>query len=94
MCAIFPNTPLPCPPDVWEAPTAETWAVRHRAWEDRCGPEGPVKAGEVLAWVWGQGTGREEQVSMWFQEAGEALGGLVLECARAQARAAGAQGVV
>jgi hypothetical protein len=88
MCALFPNTPLPCPPDVWEAATAEAWSVRHRAWEDRCGPDGPVKAGEVLAWVLGQGTGREEQVRTWFQEAGEVLGGSVLECARAQARTA------
>lgn len=83
---MFPDSPLPCPPDVWEAPTAEEWAVRHRAWEERCAPDGPVRAGEVLDWVWGQGAGRGEQVRRWFEEAGEGMGGVVWECARAQAR--------
>ncbi|KAH6844724.1 hypothetical protein B0I37DRAFT_343250 [Chaetomium sp. MPI-CAGE-AT-0009] len=95
MCAMFPASPLPCPPDVWEAPTAEAWAARHRAWEERCAPGGgPVRAGEVLAWVRGQGTDREALFREWFALAGEALGGLVLECARAQARVVGVEGLV
>ncbi|KAH6649421.1 hypothetical protein F5144DRAFT_624630 [Chaetomium tenue] len=94
LCALFPDSPLPCPPDVWEAPTAEVWAARHRAWEDRCAPDGPVRAGEVLGWVWGQGAGRGELVRRWFEEAGEGLGGVVWECARAQARVGGGEGVI
>ncbi|KAK3291037.1 uncharacterized protein B0H64DRAFT_427492 [Chaetomium fimeti] len=94
ICALFPASPLPCPPDVWEAPTAEAWAVRHRAWEARCAPGGPVRAGEVLAWVRGEGTEREGLFREWFVLAGEAVGGLVLECARAQARVVGVEGLV
>ncbi|KAL2151658.1 hypothetical protein VTH82DRAFT_6756 [Thermothelomyces myriococcoides] len=34
LCGIFPDAPLPCPTHVWDAPTAEEWAARYRAWEE------------------------------------------------------------
>jgi hypothetical protein len=89
VCALFPEAPLPCPSSVWEAATAEEWAVRYRSWEEYCGNRGPLRARDVLCWVQGRETGREEQLRGWLQGVEAELGGLVFECARAQGRTAG-----
>ncbi|KAK4040433.1 hypothetical protein C8A01DRAFT_15677 [Parachaetomium inaequale] len=93
LCALFSDAPLPCPLHIWEASTAEEWAVRYRAWEEYCSPGGPLRARDVLFWVQGKRSGREEQLRVWFQGVGDALGGGVFECARAQTRVAGVEGL-
>jgi hypothetical protein len=89
VCALFPEAPLPCPSRVWEAPTAEEWAVRYRCWEEHCGGRGPLRGRDVLCWVQGRETGREEQLRVWLQGVEAELGGLVFECGRAQGRTVG-----
>ncbi|KAK4097278.1 hypothetical protein N658DRAFT_479203 [Parathielavia hyrcaniae] len=90
LCAVFPDAPLPCPSRVWEPPSAEEWAVRYRSWEEEyCGGRGPLRGRDLLCWVQGRETGREEQLRAWLQGVEPELGGLVWECARAQGRTAG-----
>jgi hypothetical protein len=87
LCALFASAPLPLPAHIWEAPTADEWAARYRAWEEYCGEEeDPLRGREVLAWVQGKESGREEQLRVWFEGVEPELGGVVLECARAQGR--------
>jgi hypothetical protein len=94
LCALFPSAPLPLPAHIWEAPTAEEWAARYCAWEEYCGGKGPLRGKDLLAWVRGKETGREEQLRAWFQGVEGELGGMVFECARAQGKADGAEGLV
>jgi hypothetical protein len=95
LCAVFPDTALPCPAHIWEAPTAEEWAERYRAWEEYCSSRGGVLRGrDVLSWVHGKETGREEQLGMWFREVDWESAVLVFECARGQGRVVGVEGLL
>ncbi|KAK4149238.1 hypothetical protein C8A00DRAFT_38159 [Chaetomidium leptoderma] len=90
-CALFPDTPLPCPSHIWEAPTDTEWSVRYRAWEDFCGNCGPLRYKDILRWVLGKETGCEEQLRVWFLGIEVELGGVVFNRARAQGRTEGAE---
>ncbi|KAH8896084.1 hypothetical protein GQ53DRAFT_851989 [Thozetella sp. PMI_491] len=85
MCVGFPDVPLPYPTHVWEAATSESWAFHHLAWERYCGE--PLRGKDVLAWVNGKITGREDKLQAWFTTTG-ALGQIILLCAKAQISAA------
>ncbi|KAK3304848.1 uncharacterized protein B0T15DRAFT_576193 [Chaetomium strumarium] len=94
LCALFPSAPLPLPAHIWEAPKADEWAARYRAWEEYCGADGPLRGKDLLSWVQGKETGREGQLRAWFQGLEPELSGIVFECARAQGKAEGAEGLV
>jgi hypothetical protein len=92
LCAFYADGPLPCPRDVWEAPNAEVWASRYRAWQERSGAWIPCSDGtpplqprDMFYWVHGRTTGREDKLLAWFQIAEQDLARLVFECSRAQA---------
>ena len=85
---------------MWEAPTAEEWATQHRAWEETWGSGSddggnqplPLKAGDILSWLRGKETGREDRLAAWFCS-GTGLEDLIFVCGRAQAGAVGAEGL-
>jgi hypothetical protein len=70
---------------VWEAATPESWAFHHHAWEKYCGQ--PLRGSDILNWIRGHRTGREDRLQSWFTTVGE-LGCIILLCAKAQLSAA------
>ncbi|KAK4118756.1 hypothetical protein N657DRAFT_650947 [Parathielavia appendiculata] len=94
LCSFYPTAPLPLPTHIWEAPTADEWAARYRAWEKYCDAQGPLRGRDVLSWVQGKESGAEEKLRAWFLGIEDELGGLVFECARAQGKTEGAGALV
>lgn len=88
LCGLFPEAPLPCPDDVWDAADAPEWAARRRRWVERCGDEA-LRGRHILSWMWGVETGREIALEAWFREAG-AFGAMLFVCGRAQRGTPGA----
>ncbi|KAK4244350.1 hypothetical protein C7999DRAFT_35274 [Corynascus novoguineensis] len=67
LCSLFSHAPLPCPSHVWDAPTTEEWAARHRVWEEFCSDSGSgsgsgshskaLRAGDLIRWLRGEESG-------------------------------------
>ena len=97
LCSLFPEAPLPCPAVVWEAPTAEAWAVEYRRWEESWNHQSqpqPLKARHVICWVRGRETGYEDRLADWFRSANTGLEDLVFVCARSQGTLPGAESLL
>lgn len=86
-CAYFCEAILPCPEHIWQASTAEYWLSQYETWETYCGRA--LRMRNIIQWIRGEVSGKEEQLATWFQTVGE-LGEVIFVCARAYVVAAGA----
>ncbi|KAH8678234.1 hypothetical protein BX600DRAFT_451750 [Xylariales sp. PMI_506] len=91
LCRILDKMPLPSSTSVWEAETADAWAVAHQAWQQS--DAGKLTWNDLIAFARGDVTGCDLAVTEWIRSTG-VMGQLIMISAKEQSEVLGLAAVI